>query len=102
MTIKTRNIVLKVATLIAIVSMLAACGAPATPAPTQAPAATEAPAATTAPAKPQATEAPTAQPEAKKFTIGISNPFISSEYRTQMIAELIEVNKEYMDQEVGS
>ena len=98
MTIKTRNIVLKVATLIAIVSMLAACGAPATPAPTQAPAATEAPAATTAPAKPQATEAPTAQPEAKKFTIGISNPFISSEYRTQMIAELQEVNKEYMDQ----
>jgi ribose transport system substrate-binding protein len=30
------------------------------------------------------------------FTIGISNPFISSEYRTQMIAELIEVNQEYM------
>ena len=35
--------------------------------------------------------------EAKKFTIGVSNPFISSEYRTQMIAELIEVNQEYMD-----
>jgi ribose transport system substrate-binding protein len=32
------------------------------------------------------------------FTIGISNPFISSEYRTQMIAELQEVNQEYMDQ----
>jgi len=32
------------------------------------------------------------------FTIGISNPFISSEYRTQMIASLIEVNQEYMDQ----
>ncbi|HEX5637239.1 MAG TPA: substrate-binding domain-containing protein, partial [Gammaproteobacteria bacterium] len=32
------------------------------------------------------------------FTIGISNPFISSEYRTQMIAELIEVNAEYMAQ----
>ncbi len=32
-----------------------------------------------------------------KFTIGISNPFISSEYRTQMIASLIEVNQEYMD-----
>ena len=26
--------------------------------------------------------------QTKKFTIGISNPFISSEYRTQMIAEL--------------
>jgi len=33
----------------------------------------------------------------QKFTIGVSNPFISSEYRTQMIAELIEVNQEYMD-----
>ena len=31
------------------------------------------------------------------FTIGISNPFISSEYRTQMIAELIEVNAEYIE-----
>ncbi|KPL73685.1 sugar ABC transporter substrate-binding protein [Bellilinea caldifistulae] len=37
------------------------------------------------------------QAATRKFTIGISNPFISSEYRTQMIAELIEVNKEYMD-----
>jgi ribose transport system substrate-binding protein len=36
----------------------------------------------------------------KTFTIGISNPFISSEYRTQMIAELEEVNKEYMDKGV--
>jgi ribose transport system substrate-binding protein len=34
------------------------------------------------------------------FTIGISNPFISSEYRTQMIQELIDVNKEYMDKGV--
>lgn len=32
------------------------------------------------------------------FTIGISNPFISSEYRTQMIQELIDTNKEYLDQ----
>lgn len=32
------------------------------------------------------------------FTIGISNPFISSEYRTQMIDELQQVNAEYMDQ----
>jgi ribose transport system substrate-binding protein len=32
------------------------------------------------------------------FTIGISNPFITSEYRTQMIDELIETNAEYMDQ----
>jgi ribose transport system substrate-binding protein len=32
------------------------------------------------------------------FTIGVSNPFISSEYRTQMIEELIATNQEYMDQ----
>ncbi len=31
------------------------------------------------------------------FTIGISNPFITSEYRTQMIEELIETNAEYME-----
>lgn len=67
------------------------------------------PTATTAPAV-QATDtvaaaAPTNTTEAaatvpavgKKFTIGISNPFISSEYRTQMIQELIDTNKEYMD-----
>jgi hypothetical protein len=36
--------------------------------------------------------------QGEPFTIGISNPFISSEYRTQMIDELIEVNQEYMDQ----
>jgi ribose transport system substrate-binding protein len=80
--------------LITILSLvLSACAQP-----------TAAPAETTAPEVTQevqqteavATEA-VAQPEAKKFTIGISNPFISSEYRTQMIAELIEVNKEYMD-----
>ncbi len=34
--------------------------------------------------------------EVGPFTIGISNPFISSEYRTQMIDNLITVNEEYM------
>ena len=29
------------------------------------------------------------------FTIGVSNPFISSEYRTQMIDNLITINEEY-------
>jgi len=66
--------------------LLGACG----PKPTEAPVAQ--PEATEAPAQPEPV-----QPEAQKFTIGISNPFISSEYRTQMIAELEEVNKEYMD-----
>ncbi len=31
------------------------------------------------------------------YTIGISNPFITSEYRTQMVEELIATNQEYMD-----
>jgi ribose transport system substrate-binding protein len=67
--------------LIAIASLIAACGGAPTPtAPTAAPAGQ-----------------PTTAPEGKKFTIGISNPFISSEYRTQMIQSLIEVNKEYME-----
>jgi ribose transport system substrate-binding protein len=35
--------------------------------------------------------------DVEPFTIGISNPFISSEYRTQMIDNLITVNQEYMD-----
>jgi len=76
--------------LIVIGTMLVGCGG--TPAPTEAPVEpTKAPEATKAPE-------PTAVPEGPKtFTIGISNPFISSEYRTQMIAELQEVNKEYMD-----
>ena len=65
--------------------LLVACG----PQPTEAP--TVQPEATKAPEQPA-----TAQPEAKKFTIGISNPFISSEYRTQMIDELLQVNQEYM------
>ena len=89
--------------------MLAACGGGATPTtapvqPTTAPA-TAAPQPTTAPATtaPQATTAPTTAAAAttapttgKKFTIGISNSFISSEYRTQMIQELKDVNAEYM------
>ena len=107
---KSKKHVLLVAILITIASMIAACGAPQT----QPPAATEAP-ATSAPATQEATEAPTeaateapteaateaatqAAAEGAPFTIGISNPFISSEYRTQMIDELIAVNQEYMDQ----
>lgn len=87
----SKKSVMFLVTLVALFSMvLAACGTPtATEAPaepTQASAATKAPEPTAAPAEP------------KKFTIGISNPFISSEYRTQMISELQDTNKEYMDQ----
>lgn len=79
---------------VTLASLLAACGGAATEPPaTEAPA-TEAP-MTEAPTEAPATEAPAG---GAPFTIGISNPFISSEYRTQMIEELIAVNQEYMDQ----
>jgi ribose transport system substrate-binding protein len=104
MSSKSKKYILLVTVLLTIASMIAACGAPQTepPAATQEPAteaptempATESP--TEAPATGEATEAPGA--EGAPFTIGISNPFISSEYRTQMIEELIAVNQEYMDQ----
>jgi ribose transport system substrate-binding protein len=115
--------------LVAVLPLLAACGAadtsitasaqPSTAASTAAPAseaASTAPessesastvpeASDTASTAPQASEAASAAPEAsaaggasQPFTIGVSNPFISSEYRTQMIQELIDTNKEYMDQ----
>lgn len=75
------------ALLIAVSWVLAACdmGGAATP--------------TTVPAAPTATTAAAAPPSGagQPFTIGISNPFISSEYRTQMIQELIDTNKEYLD-----
>src|SRR5688500_14268707 len=93
---KNKKFVLLVTILITVASMIAACGAPQTepPAATQEPA-TEAP-ATEAPTEMPATESPTEAPatgeateapgaEGAPFTIGISNPFISSEYRTQMI-----------------
>src|SRR5215216_2890157 len=79
MSTKRTKFVLLVTVLLTISSMIAACGAPQTQAPA-------------------ATEAPASGGEGAPYTIGISNPFISSEYRTQMIDELIAVNKEYMDQ----
>lgn len=38
--------------------------------------------------------------EGEPFTIGISNGFVSSEWRTQMLADLEAANQEYMDQGV--
>ncbi|MGD8402862.1 MAG: substrate-binding domain-containing protein [Anaerolineales bacterium] len=79
--------------LLLVSLFLGACGGPQ---PTE-------PAEPEMPEEPAPTEAPVEEPEepameeGEPFTIGISNPFISSEYRTQMIDELIEVNQEYMD-----
>jgi ribose transport system substrate-binding protein len=112
--------ILAIMSLIMVAALIASCSPAATP--TAAPQPTTPPAvvqpttaAATAPAA-QPTAAPTAasaQPTAaapsaaastipqnttgKKFTIGVSNPFISSEYRTQMIQELKDVNTEYMN-----
>ena len=101
--------IMTVLSLILLTALIASCApAPATQAPP--PAATEAPvvAETAAPEKPAETAAPeepaeTAAPEEPaqpgekaKFTIGVSNPFISSEYRTQMIQNLKDINEEYM------
>jgi ribose transport system substrate-binding protein len=80
MTKKTVSLLVALVTIFAL--LLSACATA-----TQTPAAAE---PTTAAEEPAAAGEP--------FTIGISNPFISSEYRTQMIAELQETNKEYMDQ----
>ncbi len=80
---------LSILAFIIVLSMvLAACTTPPTPTAVEQP--------TQAVEQPQATQPP-AESGDKTFTIGISNPFISSEYRTQMIASLIEINKEYMD-----
>jgi len=78
-----------VISMILIAALLISCSPQATAEPTPEPLPGTAP--TAAPDQP---EPPAAE---GKFTIGISNPFISSEYRTQMIASLIEINKEYMD-----
>ncbi len=109
-----RKSYLAVVFMIVLTTVLAACGetaaTPTTGTQAQPTTAVEA-TATTAEAQPTATTAaetqatattaaevqPTTGTTGKKFTIGISNPFISSEYRTQMIQELIDVNKEYMD-----
>ncbi|HEX8220675.1 MAG TPA: substrate-binding domain-containing protein [Chloroflexia bacterium] len=78
--------------LIGLPMLLTACGGDTT--------ATSTPTTGTGAAQPTTgTESGGTTPQAgEKFTIGISNPFISSEYRTQMIQELIDTNKEYMDQ----
>jgi ribose transport system substrate-binding protein len=82
------------AILVLIASLVASCASPATQAPaeTQAPAATQPPAAgeTQAPAPEEGAAGP--------FTIGVSNSFVGSEYRTQMIDVLEQVNAEFKEQ----
>lgn len=89
---KNRSLFLLVNVLVIAAFLLTACQPAATP--TKAP---EQPQVTQPPAAEQ-TQPPAQPPEAKKFTIGISNPFVSSEWRTQMIKDFEEVNAEYMAQ----
>lgn len=80
--------------LVMAVAMIAGCA----PAATQAPATTEAPAAATTEVAAATTQAPvatTAAAPAKKFTIGVSNGFVDSEWRTQMVQDIVDINKEY-------
>lgn len=79
-----RKLAMVFSLLLIAAMVVSACAAPVAPA---APAA-EAPAA----------EAPAAAaPAAGPFTVGLSNSFVSSEWRTQMISDLQEVNAEYKD-----
>ncbi len=84
--------------MLVLALVFTACTAPAAPA---APAA-EAPAAE-APAEEAAAEAPAEEaapagelPEGAPFTIGVSNSFVGSEWRTQMIQNMEEANAELM------
>lgn len=72
--------------LIVLLLAVSACTAPAAPAP-----ADDAPAS-------DAADASAGEAAAGPFTIGVSNSFVGSEWRTQMIQNMEEVNQEFMDQ----
>ncbi len=96
--------------LLLIASVVAACGGTATPAPQEpaaeepqeeaAPAEEEMAEEATAPAEEEIAEEEMAEEtgEGAPFTIGVSNGFVGSEWRTQMIQNMQDVNQEYMDQ----
>jgi ribose transport system substrate-binding protein len=82
----------------AVAAMIAACTSPATPtaaptapvaAPTQAAAPAEAPTVASTAAAPAAEQFPKLD---KKITIGVSNNFVDSEWRTQFIQDMKDVN----------
>ena len=95
----TRNVLFVLSALLTLVLVLAACAAPAAAPEAPAAAATEAAAPGYRAAVPEATEAaaPAAEGAAGPFTIGLSNSFVGSEWRTQMIQQMEDVNKGYMD-----
>jgi ribose transport system substrate-binding protein len=80
------------ATIVLLVALVAGCAQPAAPV---APAPAPDTAATPAPEEPAAPEAEMPA-DGERFTIGVSNGFVGSEWRTQMIQRLQEVNAELM------
>jgi ribose transport system substrate-binding protein len=101
-----RKIMTVLSVLLVAAMLVTACAAPAAPAaPADAPAAaeaTEAPAEGATEASAEATEAPAEEAVAGEaaagpFTVGLSNNFVGSEWRTQMIQNMQDVNQELMD-----
>lgn len=87
-----RKLALLFSLLLVSALVVSACAVPVAPAAPAAEApATEAPAA----------EAP-AEAAAGPFTIGVSNSFVGSEWRTQMIQDMQEINAEFVDSGVGA
>ncbi|MCJ7529455.1 MAG: ABC transporter substrate-binding protein [Anaerolineales bacterium] len=88
---KRMRLITAILSVIVIISMLAACAPQATQ--TQAPTEQK-------PAEQQPTEKPSVQKpaETKKFTIGVSNSFVGSEWRTQMIKNMQEINAKWMEE----
>jgi len=75
---------------------LVGCGPQETPMPEEPTAVEEEEEPTEPPATEEEEEEPAAEEE--PFTIGVSNGFVGSEWRTQMVQNMQEVNQEYMDQ----
>lgn len=84
-------------TILLLFAVVAGCAQPAAPvAPAPAPD-TAAPAAAEPTAPAAEAPAAVAPADGERFTIGVSNGFVGSEWRTQMIQRLQEVNAELME-----
>lgn len=84
-------------TILLLFAVVAGCAQPAAPvAPAPAPG-TAAPAAAEPTAPAAEAPAAVAPADGERFTIGVSNGFVGSEWRTQMIQRLQEVNAELME-----
>lgn len=100
-----RKIMTVVSMLVVIAMLATGCAAPAAPAAPAGDAAAETTAETTeataeaaeATAEETTAEAAAGEAAAGPFTIGLSNSFVGSEWRTQMIQNMQDVNQEFLD-----